>query len=353
MDYLDWRGDLSFDDSPFNEVDNYIISKIGTLDFSGIVSADTETIVLNEALERYLSLYGEKGYYLGLLSSDQIVPAVEKMSKTRRFQDLQLSGFVQRIDPAATEQFSAMTVAMPDGRHYISFRGTDDTLMAWKENLLMSLESAVAAQIDALNYLLWAASVYPGELLIGGHSKGGNLAIYASASAPPDIQDRISQIFSNDGPGFPASFLEQRGYLRIRPKIRILLPQYSFIGTLLTQEENIEIIRSSKSGFSAHDGFTWEVKGPRFERCDRLSKSSQAFDETMDKMMDKMSLDDRKAFIEELFGVLTATGAVTLTDLTDTRLRQAIVLAKSVYDAPEVKKFLFGTLENMLREYIQ
>ena len=348
-DYLAWRGDLSFDSSPFNEVDNYIVAKIGTPDLTGIVPEDAREIPLSLALDLYEAKYGKKGDYLGRLASASIMPVIREAANTVRFRDLKLSGFRRKYAVEETEQFSALTVTLPDGRHYVSFRGTDDTLIAWKENMLMSVEETVAAQRDALAYLDWAAGQYPGELIVGGHSKGGNLAVYAAAKTSPGTQERISAVYSNDGPGFMPDFMQSEGCLRIRPKIKLFLPQHSLVGTLLTQEERCEIVRSLKSGLAAHDGFNWAVLGPRFERCEKLSRGSRVFDESIDSMLEKMSVDERRVFIDDLFEVLGKTGAQTVTDLTEQKLHSTLKLAGSLRKAPEVRKFITALIEELFR----
>lgn len=352
LDYLDWRGDLSFAASPFNEVDNYILCKVGTPDFTGILPADDTPVPLAEAVRAYFDRHGTRGDYLGALSSPHVGPMLRRLPQTERFRELQLSSFVNRVDLENTEQFSAVVVTMPGGKRYVAFRGTDDTIAAWKENFLMGVQDVVPAQEDALRYLIRIAQAYPGPLILGGHSKGGNLAVYAAAKAPPELQDRLTDIYNNDGPGFQEAMLRTPEYLRIRPKIHTILPQYSTVGTLLTQEKNCTVVKSDQFGLAAHDGFTWEVRGPRFVRCKALSRSSRAFDETMGEILENMDLEQRREFVNELFGTLTSTGAVTLTDLTEHRLRQAMELFRSLHREPEVHKFVEEVLERMAKEYV-
>lgn len=350
MDYLDWRGDLPFSVSPLNEVDLYAISKIGTLNFTEIVSQIADPISIGDAVLAYQKRYGEAGNYLGALTSQSIAPMVQRLPETERFKELRLSGYVLQINPQANEQFSALTVTLPGGHSIVTFRGTDDTLLAWKENMLMSVESSVAAQRDAFLYLKWAADAYRGPLTVAGHSKGGNLAVYSSAAVPSSVQDRLDSVYSFDGPGFHASFLTEPAYMRVRDRIRYLLPRHSIVGLLLEQDTNLEIIKSSRSGVAAHDGFTWEVLGTSFVRSDSFSRSAQNFDDVMTGILESMDTDARRAFIDELFGAFEEVGAVTLTDLTEHRLKQAVKLAGSLRKSPESKKFLSIVLEQMLKE---
>lgn len=351
LDYLEQFGGVSFADSPFNEVDSYIISKIGTPDFSGIVPEDAGSIAIAEAAGEYVRRRGEAGNYLGLLASPHIVPVIRRLPDTVRYGSLLLSGYVRRDDRENTEQFSALTVTLPDGRHYVSFRGTDDTLTGWKENFLMSVEKEVPAQRDAAEYLSWAGGAFPGDMIVGGHSKGGNLAIYASARAAAELQERIRAVYNYDGPGFHPEFLETEGYLRVRPRILTFLPQFSIVGTLLTQD-GFDIVKSSRAGAAAHDGFNWEVSGAAFVRCDSLSRGSLAFEDSMTAELEKMDADTRRACIDELFGAFAAAGAVTLTDMTQSRLRRALLFINSLRRAGDSRRFAADILESMLKKML-
>ena len=352
FDYLDWRGDIPFSVSPFNEVDNYIVSKIGCCDFDGIVPADAGHVGLREAMKEFFGRCGSAGAYFGALASPALAPLLRRLPETARFRELALTGFVRRALPECTEQFSALTVCIPDGTHYISFRGTDDTLYAWKEDCMMALSGAVPAQRDAADYLTWAASAYAGTLRVGGHSKGGNLAVYAAAQADAAVQDRIGIIYNNDGPGFDAAFLASPGYLRIREKLLTLLPQYSIVGTLLEQDTNCVIVRSSRFGVAAHDGFNWGVRGTSFLRCPDMSRSSRAFDVTMERILGQMDMVERRDFIETLFRILSATGAVTLTDINERRLRKALSIARGMAKEKTVSRFVAEVIEQMVKEYV-
>ncbi len=351
MDYLSWRGDLPFSADGFNEVDNYILSKIGCPDFTGIVPENEQSISITDAVRTYYEKNGDSGSYFGVLASSSIGPMIRKLPETVRFRSLKLSGFVLKLETASTEQFSALTLLLPDGTAYISFRGTDDTLLGWKENMLLSVTNEIPSQKDALQYLTWASGIYSGPLIVGGHSKGGNLAVYAASMAGEEIQNRIITVYNNDGPGFSEEFLQSDGYQRIRPKLHTLLPQYSMIGMLLLREKNVTIVSSGRPGPAAHDGFEWEVIGPSFVKCENFSRGSLAFEESMRAVLDGMDLSTRKQFIEELFDTLSSTGAVTLTDITELQTRKALELYRDVYHQPEVHKFLNSLLEMMLKDY--
>lgn len=351
-DYLDWRGDVTMDYSPFNEVDNYILAKIGSPDLTGIVPFDTREMSLATAVQLYEEAYGEEGRYLGALAAPGIMDTFFRLPSTERFKDLRLTGYIRIVDEAENEQFSALTIGMPDGRYYVSFRGTDDTILAWRENLMMSVEECVPAQRDAADYLVWAAEHYDGPLIVGGHSKGGNLAVYAAVNAPETVQDRIVAVYSNDGPGFNPDFYDNPGYQRIRDRIHTILPRHSLVGTLLQQDDNITVVNDSCRGIGAHDGYSWQVERNSFVRSPNgLSRSSRSFDESMNTMIANMSIEDRKAVIDEIFDIIATTGSSTISEITERRWRQAKTMAKTFKNSPEVKKFVVTMAELLVKDY--
>ena len=203
LEYLDWRGDLTLSERPFNEVDNLILAEICYLDFSGFVPAgfQTQQVTLQAAASAYFAAHPETN--MGVLVPDQIPVLVEHAAKTARFGDIRLLGYVNRIDEETQTQFSALTMLLPDGSAYVAFRGTDDTIVGWKEDFNMAFTPEIPAQKYAAEYLRQVSGTLPFRpLLVGGHSKGGNLAVYASVFCGQEVQKRILAVYNNDGPGF-------------------------------------------------------------------------------------------------------------------------------------------------------
>lgn len=349
-DYLNWRGDIPLDAVPVGEVDNAILSYTVILDYSGIVPADDTRVPIGDVVAAYTAKYGEEGKYMGAVIPDQTWPMIRQMAKTERFGHITFSGFVNRVIAENSEQFAAMVVSLRDDLHYIAIRGTDDTLAAWKENCLMAVEDAVPARQDASRYLSWAAETYPGTLLIGGHSKGGNLAVWAAACADPAIQDRIETVYSHDGPGFKKEFYTEEGFARIEDKVHVLMPQYSIVGTFFHQK-NKEIVKSNVKGIFAHDCFNWEVLGSRFVRRSELAESSRAFDNAFDEALDQMDNKTRKDFINDLFDTLSCGGAFsTLTDFKTIKAKQVLEMLNTLRTNSEFKKLIKNIVTVMIRE---
>ena len=351
IDYIDWRGDIPFEVSPFNEVDNLLVCKLVSLDFTGIVPSEGE-VGIAEAARGYFDKFGEEDVRRGLLMAPGAVTMLKKMLEAPRFSGLRLRDYVYHVDPAAEKQFSAMTVVLPDETRYIAFRGTDDTLVAWKEDFNMGSLDAVPAQTDAASYLMRAAWRFNGRMRVGGHSKGGNLAVYAAMNAPEEVQRRLLAVYNNDGPGFRDGVAGHEGFRRIKGRIRTILPQYSLVGVLLKTDDDFEIVESCETGIAAHNGFTWQVKGTRFVRCADFPFRTRVFSEAMRGWTEDLSYDERRALTDVFFDALESTGAHTLTDLTEQKLRKAAAVTRELLGREQNRELLADKFELLLREYI-
>ena len=365
LDYLDWRGDLTLDQAPFNEVDNLILAELSFVDFGGIIPGPGEggSIRLEEAAEAYFARFpaGEK-IDMGVLVPDAIPDMLRKMAASLRFRDMKLNCFVDWLNTARAEQFAALTVETGDGSLYLSFRGTDDTLAGWKEDFHMSFMSEVPAQRKAVEYVQCVARQYPRrKLRIGGHSKGGNLAVYAAVFCGGAIQRRIREVWSNDGPGFHENVLSAAEYLRVADRITFIIPKSSVVGMLLEHDEDYTVVDSSQQGLLQHDGFSWEVLGPGFVRLEGISASSRINDRALKEWVRNMSLEQREKFVDGMFDVLEASGAVTLTDLKEDKLKTAAAMVQAMKDMDKetrdvlvhAVKLLLSSNLKVLKEEVQ
>jgi hypothetical protein len=325
IDYLDWRGDLSFNQDPLNEVDNLIFSVLSYSDFSGVVPGLDKpgSVTLQEAADRIGPAPHEVTTNLTRSFFAALPLLLEKCAQTERFANLQLSHYIDRIEFAKAEQFSAVVFSLDERLHFIAFSGTDDTLAGWKEDLEMSFREAVPAQKDATRYAQAVMANLSGDFYLGGHSKGGNLAVYAAAHLTPEEQQRIIAVYNNDGPGFLANIIEKEGYQRIIHKVTTFIPQSSVAGILLEHEEKFQIIRSNETGLMQHNAFSWEVLGKHFVYEQELSKSSLVLSQAIRAWLNNISLEERSQFVEALFKVIDATGAKTLSELSEDKLATA------------------------------
>ena len=338
IDYLKWRGDLTFDSSPFNEVDMFILSQISTADFKGKIPRDGE-IKLCDAFEEFFKIYNLNDS-LGVLQSQYVMNMYNIMKDTARYKDLLLRHQVIINNKENEEQFSAITIVLPDGSICVSFRGTDDTIIGWKEDCNLSVYETVPAQKDAVDYL---ESEFlfdnTSKIRICGHSKGGNLAVYSAVSAPKEIRDRIISVYSFDGPGFQPSFFDKEGYYDIKDRIVSVWSQNSLVGVLLESAGRVEIIHSRVFGPLAHDGFNWTLMGTRFDREKELSEFSLFFQKLFNQYIEKSTEEEKIALFDELFDALLNSGYSTLTELTAMSPTETMKFFKSINGSKNVREF--------------
>ena len=351
LDYLDWRGDLTLSERPFNEVDNLILAEICYLDFSGFAPASfaVQTVTLQDAANAYFAAHPTTD--MGVLVPDQIPVLVERAAKTARFGDIRLLGYVNCIDEETQTQFSAMTMLLPDGSAYVAFRGTDDTIVGWKEDFNMAFTPEIPAQKYACAYLQQAAKALPFRpLLVGGHSKGGNLAVYAAVFCGQPVQKQLTAVYNNDGPGFYTSLLPLPAHRAVSDRITTILPESSVVGMLLAHEERYQVVRSTQIGLMQHDGFSWLVKGERFEHLTELAEGGRIMDQTLKSFLQALTGPQRVQFVDTLFAILTCTDASTLTDLKEGGLKTASAMVKALQslDKP-TRKALSDTLRLLLK----
>lgn len=336
LDYLEWRGDLTLFQAPFNEVDNLILAELSFVDFGGIVPAPGggASVPLQEAAEAFFAGFpnGEK-IDMGGLIPDAIPHMLRKMAACRRFQDMKLNCFVDWLDTEKAEQFAALTVETGDGLLYLSFRGTDDTLAGWKEDFHMACLPEVPAQKMAVKYVRDVARQFPRRRLrLGGHSKGGNLAVYAGVFTTAAIQRRIEAIWSNDGPGFHNDLLDLPEHRRVAQRIVSIVPKSSVVGMLLEHEEDYQVVDSTQQGLMQHDGFSWQVLGDHFVRLRSVTRQGHLNDLALKEWVHHMPLSQREKFVDGLFDVLSASGARTLTDLKEESFKSAGAMVKAMKD---------------------
>lgn len=335
LDYLDWRGDLTLKQSPFNEVDNLILAELSFVDFNGIVPAPGKGggIPLHQAADAYFAKTAGKPIDMGVLVPDQIPDMLRRMANAPRFRDMQLIGFTDHLNVERAEQFAALGILCGDGTLYLSFRGTDDTLAGWKEDFYLSCMREVPAQKMAVEYTAAMARCVPRvRLRLGGHSKGGNLAVWAAVFCPAAVQWRICAVWSNDGPGFHDDILSLPQHIRIADRIHTIVPKSSVVGMLLEHEEDYIVVDSRQQGLMQHDGFSWEVRGPGFVHLHSVTRQAQLCDQELRNWVQALPEARREQFVDSIFEVLTASGAQTLTDLKSDSFKTVGALVKALKD---------------------
>ncbi len=304
MDYLAWRGDVTLDYGPFNDVDSLILASLSYLDYPEEPTQIRDLGVRLPAVDE-----------LQLSFVHEIRAMLSAAAMTERF-----AGFRTGLPAAVTDgereiQFAAVTFDLTDGSHYVAFRGTDSSIVGWREDFNMAFESPVPAQAAAVKYLNGVAARTSGPLILGGHSKGGNLAVYAAAHADPMLQSRIRAIYSFDGPGLDDATIASEGYANIARRIRSFVPQQSVIGLLLAYHPEYTVVKSNALSLLQHDSFSWQVLGTALLTATELDVSSQLVDQTVHAWLSKVSREERRVFVDTVFDILESAGASTVKEL--------------------------------------
>ncbi len=351
MDYLEWRGDLSLDAAPFNEIDNLLFTQVIYLDWMGIVPGidQSSKVTVEEAKDCYLERYPLEEIQKMPRLKQSASQLLLKMAESERFAHCYLSNYVEDINEEEESQFSAMKVDLDDGSVFISFSGTDHTLAGWKENFNMSYLAETPGQLKAVKYVEDTVPFYKNRLRFGGHSKGGNLAVYAAMHCRKSIQRRLLAIYNNDGPGFTQKMISEEGYQRILDRIHTYLPQSSVVGMLLEHEEEIEVIQSTNNGIMQHDAFSWEVKGTSFVHLDELETNSIYLDRTLKNWVNGLNELQRQQFVDALFTILENANIDDTDKLGRMSFTQFVELMKAVDGlSPESKEVLKDTIWRLL-----
>ena len=316
-EYIKWRGDLTFSQSPFNEVDNLVLAQLAYVDLKNIIpsAGSGDNITLRQAALDFFDLYDEDELR-NVKSFIRDAPFfMRQAAESERFGGMLLSDYVDIVDDNEEKQFAAFWAELSDGTHYIVFRGTDDTIVGWKEDFNMSFTMPVPSQLEAVKYVNETAKHKRGKLRLGGHSKGGNLAIYASVKANVSVRKKIIAVYNNDGPGFDKAMVESEEYQQMLPLVKTIVPEHSIVGMLLWHEEEYLIVKSSQFGIMQHDAMSWQVEGKCFVSTPKVSENSRQLNEAMSTWIERLSKQERQRLVDTLFELITASGAKTLSDI--------------------------------------
>lgn len=216
-----------------------------------------------------------------------------------------LCHYVNETDAAAEKQFAAITIAVDEDTKYVAFRGTDSTLVGWKEDFNMAYITPVPAQQTAKEYVEKTAGQWQGKLWLGGHSKGGNLAVYAGIHVDEKVRGQIERIYSHDGPGMNEQIIAYSYYQEMAGRIRKTIPGFSVIGMLLGQQEKSKVIKSDGVGILQHNPFNWLVEKGGFVPLPGLNKTAELLDQKIDNWVSGMTTEEREEFVNKLFSVIS------------------------------------------------
>lgn len=351
LDYIQEFGHVSFEERAFSEIDALVLTELEYLPLEKVVPIDEngENFVTVKEIAEYMQEHKQELFDENPMMITQERHEVSQViADAPRFQSLKFFGVVSVWDKDTTKQFAAVTVEVEPSVRLVVFRGTDETLIGWKEDFLMTYSPLVAAQTDAKEYLAKQASLWDGDLMISGHSKGGNLAIYAAATQVEDVQLRIVDIFCFDSPGLYRSVLETKGYQNIVPLAMRYIPQDSLVGLMLESEVPYVIVKSNATGAMQHSAMTWEIEDGQFIKMEKLTKNSQLNDQTFKKWTESVSDEELELFWNVFFELLFSVGIDTVNDLYGEFMHYVQEFLKAAGNMDEEKRELLTRIALLL-----
>lgn len=345
-DYVKWRGDITLEQSKFNEIDNLILSRFSYFPFDKIIK-ENEVVTIKELSKRFQKQDVTK---LPILWKDD-VDLFPLMGESERFGKLLATKYINKIDQEQEKQFAAITVLMPDDTIFVSYRGTDNTIVGWKEDLNMSFKSHIASQISAKKYLEMIAEEYSDKKIrIGGHSKGGNIAVYAATFASSIIKDRIINVYNNDGPGFCDDVIGTPEYQDMINKVHTYIPQSSVIGRLMNHREKYTVVESVQKGIMQHDLYSWQVLGTKFITLEEVTNGSEFVDKTIKEWLENVEPEKREQVIDVVFDILNATDAQTMKEIKNNWFTSARTMMSSYKNIDnETKDMIWKAVGELLK----
>ena len=345
MDYIDWRGDIGFDEVHVNEVDGLIFSQLIYVRMKPYMP---------DAKKSYLTIKQLSSLYCADHSDDEIeqmpnlfrhsARLLQKLAHSRRYADCILRYYIYDISEKEESQFSAVTIELPDGTYFISYSGTDHSVVGWKENFNLSYLDETPGQNKAKKYLKQVAayicndeninnkSISARRLWIGGHSKGGNLAVFAAMHVDKEVQDVIIKVFNFDGPGFNEATISSEEFGKVDMRIRTFVPQSSMIGILMWHREPFTIVRSNGVGVFQHDAYTWQIMGGDFIKLSERTGHSHFADDTIKRWLEELKPDMRRQAIDGIYAVLSASNGMNVSDLFEARNTMSVLKAAGAMD---------------------
>ena len=357
VDYLHWRGDLTFEKDPFNNVDNLILSILSYLGFGGVVPSERseKRVQLGDACTKMLEkLKDDPSLITGFSRVDGTF--LEALVNAPRFANIELGRYVDRINVEKSLQFAAFTAYLPTGQMFVSFRGTDGTLVGWRENLNLSFKVTSADKSAALylekrirEHLAEGNNSTCANVMVGGHSKGGNLASYAATVCPEELLGTIERVWSNDGPNMCPEILPTTAHKVLGDKYIRILPEFSVVGMIFDDPAVPKlIVKSSETGMMAHDGVSWQVMRNTFEFADDFQPECKKINEAFSNWYKELPLSDREHFTNELFDALSAGGAVYFSDIISSPANLQPVVAALTKTEKQTKEVFFDLLSSLV-----
>lgn len=325
FDYIYWRGNIPVSFDRLNEVDGLILTRFAYLPFELVERESAETVgSLTKKLEAVPN---------DELRLEEDARLIHALQTAGRFKDLKVTNFVKDNDPDRVKQFCALTVHLDEETMYIAFCGTDSSLVGWKEDFYMSFMEDVPAQKSAVEYVRQIAGEYPGKkFYLGGHSKGGNLAVYAAVNLEDALRERIVHVSDYDGPGFPKSYIASHDFASVLDRIATFIPQESVFGRIHDHAEGFSVVSSTEHGLYQHNPYSWEVEPTGLLLLPEADPASDVMYEAIQNMLERTEPEQRKQFVDEVYNIVATADFTSMKEFRQADMSQVLEVGKNVFN---------------------
>lgn len=305
LDYAKRYNDISFEEMPFNIVDGVILSQLAYYDYEG---TDFEKRRFEETIGECLLAKEPSEFVHKLMNARGDEDLIQIVRTGKRFGNLKAAGYLDELCEESDRQFAAITFALGNNEFYIAFRGTDNSVVGWKEDFNWMHQSEIASYEYATRYTRKVMDIRPGKYYLGGHSKGGHLAAYTAIMLPEEYQDRLLRVFNFDGPGYAKEVYELESYKKVKPIIHKVVPQGGIIGLMMERDGHYRVVKCDAELMEQHSPFNWQIKDSDFDWAEEIDETAEFIINTLNKWIKDMNLEERKVFCDTIFGFLEGIG---------------------------------------------
>ncbi|MCD7724141.1 MAG: DUF2974 domain-containing protein [Clostridiales bacterium] len=347
LDYLKEYGDYTWEEKPFSDVDSLILSQFAYLKFDGMApepEAKQPMTTLYDLVNQkaYDHLYADERY------REDNTALFLGMYRSKRFGGMKIGNYVNHIDLERETQFSAVTYCLSNDLYYVAFRGTDESIVGWKEDLNLAFSEPVPGQLMSVEYLERAAERIPGEFYVGGHSKGGNLAVYSVMNCKPEVRRRVGRIYDHDGPGFRPEVKSQSAYAEIESKIHKTIPRSSVVGMLLYTDGAYRVVESKTLGVAQHNPYTWLIDQDQFHVVEEIRAGRKFMDEALNEWILSLNQEQMHTFVDTFYQIVLASETDNLIDFTENWFRSVHKIGAALKEVePETAKMLIQIMKKL------
>lgn len=339
----------TFAEKPFRQVDALILAQFSYLDFTRLIASVQEPNIWVSIASLY------KAEEFRHMTADTFFSRNNRrlllaLCASPRYRNILMNFHENKIDPETEEQFSSVTYKLPTGEVVVAFRGTDPSLIGWKEDFNMLYLYPVPSQLSALRYLEQVAERTSGDMYVTGHSKGGNLAVYSVLCAKDETRQRVKRVYDLDGPGFPSEFLAEQKKSQTQKLVFKLRPEGSIVGVIFESTGKTKVVKCHKMGVQQHEAFNWQIMDDKFVASRTPTLHVKHMDKTLNALAYALDWDQRKIVVDTVFSLLSEIEVESLKDLAPQLMKEREKIFASLKDLDEETMTYIKTL---LRSFLK